>query len=207
MFRPTKEEMDVLEEFGNEGWNWPSLLECFKKVRSNLGLVIHYTELVLVSNRAKHFFRTPYPKKILSSMRLLLNPSSMERMVCIPLYLIQSSMVINTKLTSLGPIMKSLPAYKTQLHSKYLDALETLGVHRKPESVSLIHLAQRTLNNECITITTILPPIGLERRRPCWCIHWLRLARRSYSASAYYEPNKDRKNLLILTEAHTAKVR
>lgn len=32
MFRPTKEELDVLEEFGNEGWNWKVLLACFRKV-------------------------------------------------------------------------------------------------------------------------------------------------------------------------------
>lgn len=32
MFRPSKEEMDALEELGNEGWNWESLLHYMKKV-------------------------------------------------------------------------------------------------------------------------------------------------------------------------------
>ena len=34
LFRPTKEEIDVLEEFGNAGWNWEDLLGYFKKVRA-----------------------------------------------------------------------------------------------------------------------------------------------------------------------------
>ena len=32
--RPCKEEIDALEELGNEGWNWESFLHYMKKVVS-----------------------------------------------------------------------------------------------------------------------------------------------------------------------------
>lgn len=32
MFRPSKVEMDALEELGNKGWNWDSILHYMKKV-------------------------------------------------------------------------------------------------------------------------------------------------------------------------------
>ena len=32
MCRPSKDELDALEELGNSGWNWDSLLPYFKKV-------------------------------------------------------------------------------------------------------------------------------------------------------------------------------
>ena len=34
MCRPSKDELDALEELGNSGWNWDSLLPYFKKVRA-----------------------------------------------------------------------------------------------------------------------------------------------------------------------------
>ncbi|KAF8873116.1 alcohol oxidase [Infundibulicybe gibba] len=34
MFRPSKEELNALEELGNDGWNWASLFEYMKKARS-----------------------------------------------------------------------------------------------------------------------------------------------------------------------------
>ncbi|KAF9460009.1 alcohol oxidase [Collybia nuda] len=36
MFRPCKKEYDVLEEMGNKGWNWESLLKCMKKSETTL---------------------------------------------------------------------------------------------------------------------------------------------------------------------------
>lgn len=32
IFRPTKYELDAIEQLGNPGWNWDSLLHYFKKV-------------------------------------------------------------------------------------------------------------------------------------------------------------------------------
>lgn len=32
IIRPSKDEIDALEELGNEGWNWDSLLYYMKKV-------------------------------------------------------------------------------------------------------------------------------------------------------------------------------
>ena len=33
MLRPSKSEMDALEELGNPGWNWETMLHYMKKVR------------------------------------------------------------------------------------------------------------------------------------------------------------------------------
>jgi choline dehydrogenase-like flavoprotein len=32
IFRPSKDELDAIEELGNPGWNWDSLLYYIKKV-------------------------------------------------------------------------------------------------------------------------------------------------------------------------------
>jgi choline dehydrogenase-like flavoprotein len=34
MFRPSKAEVDALEDLGIQGWDWDSLLPYFKKVRN-----------------------------------------------------------------------------------------------------------------------------------------------------------------------------
>ncbi|KAF8868345.1 alcohol oxidase [Infundibulicybe gibba] len=36
MFRPSRDELNALEELGNDGWNWPSLFEYMKKSESTL---------------------------------------------------------------------------------------------------------------------------------------------------------------------------
>ncbi|TFK49007.1 alcohol oxidase [Heliocybe sulcata] len=83
-----------------------------------------------------------------------------------------------------GPIAKSFPTHVTGLHAKMLDSLEKLGVPRNPG-----HAGGQPVG--AFLIPSTVDP---------------RTATRSYSASAFYAPNSSRSNLLVLTEAHVAKI-
>ena len=48
IIRPSKDEIDALEELGNEGWNWNSLLRCMKKVK-DFGPSHDYIKLIMQS--------------------------------------------------------------------------------------------------------------------------------------------------------------
>lgn len=40
LFRPSREEYDVIEELGNQGWNWEDILKYIKKVACYLRSVV-----------------------------------------------------------------------------------------------------------------------------------------------------------------------
>lgn len=83
-----------------------------------------------------------------------------------------------------GPIAKSFPPHVTKIHTQLLDTLESLGIPRNPD------------NSNGHPVGSLLFPTSVEAKT----------ATRSYSASAYYAPNAERPNLLILTGAHATKV-
>ncbi|KAF8645763.1 hypothetical protein AX16_007630 [Volvariella volvacea WC 439] len=83
-----------------------------------------------------------------------------------------------------GPIIKSLPKVYTEIHAKLFDTAETLGVPRNLESNNGRNVGGVT------TYATIDP----------------RSATRSSAASAYYQPNAARPNLLVLINAQVTKV-
>ncbi|KAG7449768.1 alcohol oxidase [Guyanagaster necrorhizus] len=83
-----------------------------------------------------------------------------------------------------GPIAKSFPPHVTKVHTQLLDTLESLGIPRNLD------------NSNGHPVGSLLFPTSVEAKT----------ATRSYSASAYYAPNADRSNLLILTNAHATKV-
>lgn len=53
-FRPCKDEFDVLEEVGNKGWNWESLLTYMKKVM--ILLLLAHPKLILWSLQSETAF-------------------------------------------------------------------------------------------------------------------------------------------------------
>ncbi|KAI0654269.1 GMC oxidoreductase [Cubamyces menziesii] len=83
-----------------------------------------------------------------------------------------------------GPIVKAYPTWFNPLHFTFLDTLETLGIPRNPDPDSGSNVGGAT------SFLSIDP----------------RTARRTYSASAYFQPNAERQNLFILTNAVATKI-
>ncbi|KAF8516786.1 alcohol oxidase [Gautieria morchelliformis] len=84
-----------------------------------------------------------------------------------------------------GPITKSFPmTHLTEVHAKTLDSLESFGVQRNLD------------NSGGNTVGSILCPTCVDTKT----------ATRSYSASAFYAPNAQRPNFLVLTEAYATKI-
>ncbi|KAF9468262.1 alcohol oxidase [Collybia nuda] len=83
-----------------------------------------------------------------------------------------------------GPIQNSYPRYLPELRDQFADTLDALGIHNNPEPAGGSSVGS--------TFTTItVHPENVTR---------------SYSATAYYEPNAQRKNLSVLTGAQVTKV-
>ncbi|EGN94606.1 hypothetical protein SERLA73DRAFT_114907 [Serpula lacrymans var. lacrymans S7.3] len=141
MSRPSKEDFDALEELGNKGWNWDSLLMYMKKSE---------TLIPLSPPDACHH----YPEPDLS-----LHGTD-------------------------GPIIKSLPTWWNAMHVPMFQVLEVLGILHNSEPGNGTNIGAVT------SLASIDP----------------RSAKRSYAASAYYEPNASRQNLHIFTGAHVTKV-
>ncbi|KAI0828690.1 GMC oxidoreductase [Trametes gibbosa] len=83
-----------------------------------------------------------------------------------------------------GPVRKSYPLHFNALHLHITDTLENLGVPKNSEPSS-------GLNMGSVTSFTAVDP---------------RTATRSYSSKAYYEPNAERKNLVVITSSSVSRV-
>ncbi|KAI0332148.1 GMC oxidoreductase [Cubamyces sp. BRFM 1775] len=83
-----------------------------------------------------------------------------------------------------GPIVKGYPTWFNPLHLDFLETLEKLGVPKNSEPDN---------GNNLGGVTTYVTVDSSN-------------ALRSYSASAYYEPNAGRKNLVILTNSTVTKI-
>ncbi|CAL1710572.1 unnamed protein product [Somion occarium] len=83
-----------------------------------------------------------------------------------------------------GPIAKSFPPHVTEMHSAVLDSLEKNGVPRNAE------------NSGGNPVGGLLFPTSVDSST----------ATRSHSGSAYFAPNAQRPNFLVLTGAHAAKI-
>ncbi|KAI0744114.1 GMC oxidoreductase [Daedaleopsis nitida] len=83
-----------------------------------------------------------------------------------------------------GPLVKSYSTHFSALHVPFTDALEALGVPRNPEPNDGQILG---------TVTT-------------YCTVDARTATRTYSGSAYYAPNANRKNLVVLTNSTVSRI-
>lgn len=57
IIRPSKDEIDALEELGNEGWNWDSLLYYMKKV---ITYVVRRMIRCSLSSRAKPYMEVNF---------------------------------------------------------------------------------------------------------------------------------------------------
>lgn len=101
-----------------------------------------------------------------------------------------------------GPIRKSFPTVLSDLHGKLFDAAESLGIWRNAESVSapphrrslIAYVAQQgNGRNDGATTSLLTEDVTTTTR--------------SYSVTAYLNPNLERSNFLVLTHAQVTKVR
>ncbi|KZV62950.1 GMC oxidoreductase [Peniophora sp. CONT] len=83
-----------------------------------------------------------------------------------------------------GPIITSYPNDYSHLELPYMQALESLGIPRLQDPFA------GDTKGSWITPVSVDPNTGL----------------RSYTANAYYEPNGERANLVVLTGAHTVRM-
>ncbi|KAL4257347.1 GMC oxidoreductase family protein [Pleurotus pulmonarius] len=83
-----------------------------------------------------------------------------------------------------GPIAKSFPPHLAEVHLPLLASLEACGVPRRSD------------NSDGRNVGAVLFPTSVEPSN----------ATRSYSATAYYAPNADRANLLVVTGVTATKV-
>ncbi|KAI8989658.1 GMC oxidoreductase [Trametes punicea] len=83
-----------------------------------------------------------------------------------------------------GPIVKAYPTWFNPLHDSFLDTLAKLGIPRNPEPNTGRNVGGVTC---FLTVDT-------------------ETALRTYSASAYFEPNASRQNLFVLTNSKVAKI-
>ncbi|CAL1709438.1 unnamed protein product [Somion occarium] len=83
-----------------------------------------------------------------------------------------------------GPVAKSYTSNLFEPFPAFMDTLEKLGLPRNPET------------GGGDTIGSLLLPTSVDKKD----------CTRSYSASAYYAPNAERPNLLVVTGAHVAKI-
>ena len=127
MLRPSKEELDALEqEFGNEGWNWESLLHYMKKVRVR-------EPPPTVSNtphRVKPFNRPDSPRPKHANTPSNLTQTCTEKTVRRP----DPHAHCATDHRA-GPLKVSFPCVLNDMHRRFFDAAERLGVPRNPEAV------------------------------------------------------------------------
>ncbi|KAK0232281.1 alcohol oxidase [Armillaria nabsnona] len=105
--RPSKEELDAIEQLGNVGWNWDSLsaASAFKH-RMNL-----LTDSASRHRRIRRTMDTKALDFITSDFFSLIN-----------------------NVSKLGPIAKSYPPHITEIHTPLLDSLECMGVPRNPDN-------------------------------------------------------------------------
>ncbi|KLO19184.1 alcohol oxidase [Schizopora paradoxa] len=83
-----------------------------------------------------------------------------------------------------GPLKKCLPREWSQLQKTFFDTAETLGIPRNPDTNGGHNVGAMT------SLTSIDPTTGT----------------RSYSSTAYLDPNLHRKNLLVLLDAQVTKI-
>lgn len=143
IFRPSKIELDAIEELGNPGWNWDSLLYYMKKSEC-------------------------------------LQPPDVSRTNALKYAMKPDLEYHGTD----GPIKNSFGPVLGEMHMKLFDSAQALGIPRNPETGN-------GRNDGCMTSLLSVDATT---------------AKRSYAASAYLEPNLDRSNLLVLTEAYVTKV-
>ncbi|KAG7096062.1 hypothetical protein E1B28_006743 [Marasmius oreades] len=143
MIRPTKEEFDRIEELGNKGWNWESILNYMKKSED-------------------------------------LTPTSLSVDD-------QQKYAINTNHDvhgTTGPLQKTLGVVFSEFHADVVESATHLGLPKNLDANA----------GDLAGIST-----GFASIDP-------KTAKRSSAYSAYYAPNADRKNLLILPNAMVHKV-
>ena len=102
-----------------------------------------------------------------------------------------------------GPLKTSFPPSWAESHLALFDTAEKLGIPRNPEAVSdhVASVSQQHANLVAMQCN------GRNNGSMTSLVSGdADTAKRSYSASAYLEPNIDRPNLLVLTEAHVTKV-
>ncbi|KAI0709499.1 GMC oxidoreductase [Earliella scabrosa] len=88
-----------------------------------------------------------------------------------------------------GPVVKGYPTRFVGHHTPFTQAFEEIGIPRNPDSASCL---QSDGNN--IGSATVICSIDA------------RTATRCHSGIAYYAPNAARKNLVVLTKSHAARI-
>ncbi|KIK64397.1 hypothetical protein GYMLUDRAFT_240944 [Collybiopsis luxurians FD-317 M1] len=84
-----------------------------------------------------------------------------------------------------GPVFKTFPTFHSDVQAKIFDTFENLGVHWNPDDGN---------NGNIIGATTTLNSVDPHTMT------------RSSAYTAYFQPNAERKNLLILTKAQVVKI-
>ncbi|KAK0445982.1 alcohol oxidase [Desarmillaria tabescens] len=174
--RPSKEELDAIEELGNEGWNWDSLSSYMKKAGTSLSERSFFS-LAYRASAFKH-------RMNLSTDSASQHPRTRRTMDTKALHFITSDFSRSSITPELGPIAKSYPPQISEIHAPLLDSLECLGVPRNPD------------NSGGRPVGAFLAPTSVDSKT----------ATRSYAASGYYAPNEHLPNLLVLTGTLTTKI-
>lgn len=128
MTRPAKEELDALEQLGNLGWNWESMLPYFKKVC--IAQIASAQTRSAPPCSAKASCRTPIQRVSLQNMRSSFpTQSGTETQVrCVRLRKFKSDRKI-------GPIKKSLPIVLHEIHGLFIDSADAMDIQKNADMV------------------------------------------------------------------------
>ena len=132
--RPSREELNAIEELGNPSWNWDSFFHYMKKVPFNRTAVSLY--MCSQACRVRLCSRSFYPKKMLSDMLPSRTQLTMARMVSST-----SQSLLPSLITLVGPVSSSYSPIWAEMHLKLFDAAENLGIPRNPQAVIQFHFA------------------------------------------------------------------